>query len=240
MPTANRESATTAHHEPSSHLAGVDALVDAWCKQDHARALLPSDHDVVEATRSLRALIVEGLVGAIAERDILHACWRLGHVMATRGGSPTLLGATLDGAHAATRTCDMVDARTRVRTYDGADPWVSMRAATAEGYAAARADLARMEAAAAWDYPFCAIRIDEESVALAGGYPDDDPAAIEVWAGRVAQAVARAGFRRAYVSGREEVCRALEEALSLMGVERVEESRKRPLFGFWKRSLKER
>jgi len=113
-----------------------------------------------------------------------------------------------------------------------------MRAAAAEGFAAARLDLARAEAAAAWDYPLCAVRIDEECVALAGGYPDDDPAAIEAWAGRVAQRVARAGFRRAFVSGRVEVCRALEDALSLVGVVRAEERPARGLRALWKRSPK--
>ncbi|WP_394849305.1 hypothetical protein LZC95_17895 [Pendulispora brunnea] len=212
--------------------APVDALVEAWCTRDHARALLPEDHDVVEATRALRALIVEGVVGQLAQRDVLHACWRLGHLIATRGGSPTLLGSTLDGAYAVTAT----------GTDSAADPWVSMRAAAAEGFAAARADLAHAQAAAAWDYPFCAVRIDEESVALAGGYPDDDTAAIELWAGRVAQSVARAGYRRAFLSGRVEVCRALEDALSFVGVCRIPEpsakGAERRFLGFWKRSVK--
>ncbi|WP_394838835.1 hypothetical protein LVJ94_18250 [Pendulispora rubella] len=213
-------------------MASVDALVEAWCTQDHARALLPADHDVVEATRTLRALIVEGIVGHLAQRDVLHACWRLGHLIATRGGSPTLLGSTLDGAYAVTATGSDF----------AIDPWVSMRAAAAEGFAAAQADLARADAAAAWDYPFCAVRIDEESVAVTGGYPDDDAAAIEVWAGRVAQCVARAGYRRAYVSGRVEVCRALEDALSFVGVGRIPEASSKPaerrFLGFWKRSAK--
>ena len=214
-------------------MSSIDALVEAWCTRDHARALLPADHDVVDATRTLRALIVEGIAGQLAQRDLLHACWRLGHVIATRGGSPTLLGSTLDGAYAVTAAAgtDFV-----------ADPWISMRAAASEGFAAARADLARTEAAAAWDYPFCAVRVDEESVAVAGGYPDDDTAAIEVWAGRVAQCVARAGYRRAFLSGREEVCRALEDALSLVGVCRVPEASakagERRFLGFWKRSAK--
>jgi len=212
----------------------IDTLVDAWCEEDHARSLLPGDHDVVEATRTLRALIVEGIVGDVAERDLLHACWRLGHLIATRGGSPTLLGATLDAAHLVTASARGTGPHPLPTS--GAIPWISMRAATVEGFSAARADLAREEAAAAWDYPFCAVRVDEESVALAGGYPDDDAAAIEVWAGRVAQSVARAGFRRAFVSGRAEVCHALEEALSLVGIGRVEERPERRFLWLWKRS----
>ena len=63
--------------------AGLEARVDAWCREDHARSLLPSDHQVVEATRSLRALVMEGIAGGVAERDLLHACWLLGHLTGT-------------------------------------------------------------------------------------------------------------------------------------------------------------
>jgi hypothetical protein len=213
----------------------VDALVERWCREDHERALLPGDHEVIEATRAMRALVVAGIRGAIDARDLLHACWRLGNLVGLRGGSPTLLGSTLDGAHVAEEWPDRATGAPPARG-ERTCPWIAMRAALCEGFASARLDMDRAEAIRAWDYPSCAVRIDDETIAVTCGLPDDDPDVRSAWADRVASAAARAGVRRAYVSGREPVVRALLDSFAVVGIERVEGATESKSWLPWKRS----
>jgi hypothetical protein len=193
-------------------MPSIDELVEAWCARDRRVAFLPGDHAVIEATRGPRALIVDG-VNELAnpspdprvQKDLFHACAVLGRIFAERGGSPTLVASTIDGAREVLPGFDADTAR-------------SARAAVAEGFAAARAEAARIEAAAQWDFPACTVPLDGVSIAIAAGHPDDDEDALAAWAARVANGVVRAGYRRAVLAGNARACAALEDALSLAGV----------------------
>jgi hypothetical protein len=190
-------------------MASIDDLVEAWCARDRTAAFLPGDHAVIEATKGPRALVVDR-VKTLAQdervqKDLFHACAVLGRIFAERGGSPTLAASTIDGACQVLPELDGATAR-------------AARAALAEGFAAARAEAARVEAAAQWDFPRCAVPLEGSAVAIAAGYPDDDEDALAAWASRVASGVARAGYRRAVLAGNERACLALEDALSLAGV----------------------
>lgn len=193
---------------PDRGEATVEAWVEAWCREDRRRALSPSDRELVEGTRALRSLVVEGLLGIVGERDRLNACWRLGHWLAERDGSPTLVSATMRGVEA---TCPPA-------TDGAAIDWATMTAAAYEGFSAARAERARTDARRAWDPPHCVVRLDDETIAVACGIPEDDGDALGAWADRVAHAAARAGVRRAYATGRDEAVRALREAFQIAGI----------------------
>ena len=182
----------------------IEALVDAWCAHDEAHAFLPVDHAIVEDTRSLRALCCdEALRGSM--RDFFHACSRLGTMIGARGGSPTLLEATAEGLALAIGSRAKIDR-------------LEVGVALAEGFAAARADSARDERLATWEPPHCLVPIDESEVAIAAGFPDDDPDALSSWAGKVAQAVLAHGARNARVTGRPAAVTAAVDALTLVGV----------------------
>lgn len=179
--------------------------VAEWCERDHGRALHPADHDAIESTRALRELIVASILGHAPDRDLYSACALLGRMIAERGGSPTLAASTVDGAREALRPEDHA--------------WVvPARAALAEGFAAARSEIARKEAAQAWEYPRCAVVLESGVVAIAAGYPESDLDALGQWASRVAHDAALAGARRAIVAGTERAREALTDALTLVGV----------------------
>jgi len=187
---------------------GPTALLAAWCERDHARALLPVDHRIIDSTHAARALVVEQLLAATHGRDLYNACAVLGRLIAERGGSPTLAAATIDAAHAALGGGDA--------------PWLApARAALAEGFAAARLEDARREAGAAWDFPRCAVDVGDGAIAIAAGFPADDGEALAAWASRVAHGASLAGARRAIVSGGDAARAALADALHLAGIEVV-------------------
>ena len=138
-------------------------------------------------------------------RDLYNACAVLGRLIAARGGSPTLAAATIDAAHAALGGGDAA--------------WLApARGALAEGFAAARLESTRLEAAAAWDFPRCAIDLGEGAIAVLAGYPEDDGEALAAWASRVAHGASLAGARRAHVSGGAVALAALRDALQLAGI----------------------
>jgi hypothetical protein len=179
-------------------------IVDAWSARDHERALTPEDHAVIDASAAARTLVVERM--SVGLGDFFSACAVLGRLVADRGGSPTLAAVTIDGL------CEAMGIASA--------PWsASARAAVGEGFAGTRTELAKSAAEAAWEFPKCAARLAEGSVAIAVGFPDDDPDAIVAWAGRVAHDAALAHVRRAVVDGRAAACAALVEALSLAGIE---------------------
>ena len=181
----------------------IERLVDAWCAHDAKRAFLPTDLEVVDATRSLRALVVEET--APGGRDLMNACARLGRMIAERGGSPSLVAATADG----------------LGTALGADAALDLhgvRVAIAEGFAAAQLDMARAEALAAWDPPFCVVPVDDTTIAVAAGFPNDDHDVLEAWSAKIAQAALASGARSAFVAGRSAAVRAVTDALTLVGV----------------------
>lgn len=187
----------------------ADDLLARWAARDRARALVPADRAAVDATEAPRALVVEGLLGDVQEKDLLHASGVLGRLLAGAGATPTLAGGTIDALEAEAPA-------DRVR--DGAS-WASVRAAVAEGYAAARDEAALAASCAAWEYPRAVVRIDAYTVAVAAGYPADDGEMAAAWAARVAGALHKAGVRRAFVEGRDPAKAELAAALELAGVE---------------------
>ena len=185
---------------------GADRRVDAWCAHDRKRALIPVDHEIIEATRTQRALVCEEATARGKERDFLSACDRLGRMIGERGGSPTLIASTADGLVEALR---------------GAPSEIDIahaRVALAEGFAAALLDIARADALAKWDPPSCIVCIDGTTVAIAAGFPDDDHDLLMAWSARVTQWVLADKKRNAIVSGRPAAVHALVDALTLVGV----------------------
>jgi hypothetical protein len=182
----------------------LDDLVEEWCARDGETAL-PGDRAVIDATRAARALVVDGLRAGAADADLFSACAVLGRLFADFGGSPTLAASTIDGARSVLPDLDEGTARTA-------------RAALMEGFVAVRAEAARSAAAAQWDFPACAVPLEDSAVAIAAGFPGDDEDAVAAWAARVATAAARNGYRRAVIAGSDRACAALVDALELAGV----------------------
>lgn len=181
-------------------------ILAAWAEADRARAVLPADREIIDASASLRGLIVDTLLEG-GEADALYdACSMLGRLIASRGGSPTFASATLDGASEALGM-------------RGAAWLVPARATVVESFSAALAESARREADQGWEFPTCAVPLGQAAVAIAAGLPSDDDEQIAAWAARVAKAAALAGVRRAVVSGGERACAAVLDALALVGIE---------------------
>jgi hypothetical protein len=183
----------------------TESLVAAWCARDRDAAFLPGDRAAIEATTAPRELIVAHVLANAPHADLFHACAVLGRLLAEHGGSPTLAAGVIDTL--AELLPDLPTATAR-----------AARSAVAEGFAAARTEATRAEAAARWDFPGCAVPLEDAAVAIAAGFPDDDEDALAAWAARVANGVARAGFRRAILAGGERACAALFDALELAGV----------------------
>jgi hypothetical protein len=196
----------------------LDDLVDAWSARDRALAFLSADRAVIEKTRGPRALVVEQWLVRPSHPDLFHACAVLGRIIAELGGSPTLVSGTIDAARDALPPL----AEEAVR---------AARGALVEGFAAARAELARTDAATRWEFPGCVVPMKDAEVAIAAGYPEDDEDALAAWAARVASAVARAGFRRAIVAGGEKARALLFDALELAGVKARTTSPPAPIGG---------
>ncbi len=188
----------------------AERIVADWCARDRKRAFLPVDHEIIDSTTSVRALIVEQLAsGGEPSRDLFHAWGVLGRLLASRGGSPSLAAATVDGAWEAVGA--------------GEGGWVvPARAALAEAYATTRKEMSRADSLARWEYPTCAVPLHEGIIAVAAGYPDDDEDALAAWAARVANAAALGGVRRAVLSGSPSARAALTEAFGVVGIELLE------------------
>ena len=201
-------------------MSKLERILAAWCEIDQARALHPADRELIDATRAARALVLERVESG-SERDLYNACAVLGRLIGARGGSPTLAVATIDGAVAALGA--------------PAAEWATpARAAVAEGYAAALAERLQTESRSRWEYPRCVVRVDETTVAIAAGYPEEDGEALASWADRVARECSRAGVRRAIVAGAEQASSAIAEALAAIGIDLVSgASREPPPRGLW-------
>jgi hypothetical protein len=183
-----------------------DALLAAWSVKDRDRAVLPADRAIVDASSNVRALIVDLALAGGPEDELYDACAVLGRLIAQRAGSPTLASATLENA------AEVLDARSA--------PWVvPARAAVVEGFVATVVENAQLEAVRSWEFPRCAVPLGYAGFAIAAGHPSDDEEVLATWAARVAQSAARAGARRAVVSGGELAVAALVDALSLVGIE---------------------
>jgi hypothetical protein len=182
------------------------AIVDDWSERDRRCAVLPADRELVDASGSLRALIVDLVVSASPEDELYDASAMLGRMIAQRGGSPSLASATMDSAALALEAT-------------GATWLAPARAAVAEGFAAVVAEGARREAVRAWEFPSCAVPLGQAAVAIAAGYPADDDEDLSAWAARVAKAAALSGVRRAVVSGTQRACDAVLDACGIVGIE---------------------
>jgi hypothetical protein len=187
-------------------MADSTAILATWRGKDRARAVLPADREIIEASGALRALIVDLVTSGGHEDELYDACAALGRLIAQRGGSPTFASATLDDAGEALEAT--------------AAAWLApARAAVAEGFAATLAENARHDAMRAWEFPSCAVPLGEAAVAIAAGHPSDDDEEVSAWAARVAKAAALAGVRRAVVSGSERACAAVLDACGVVGIE---------------------
>ena len=181
-------------------------VLRTWADKDRARAVLPADREIVEASESPRALIVELAIAGGPEDELYDACLVWGRLVGQRGGSPTFASSSLDHAAEALGA--------------GSAPWLAAaRAAVAEGFVAAMVEDARDEAVRSWEYPNCVVPLGEAALAIAAGHPSDDEEVLAAWAARVAKAAAMSGVRRAVVAGGERARAALLDALGLVGIE---------------------
>jgi hypothetical protein len=141
-------------------------------------------------------------------RDLYNACALLGRLLADVGASPSLAVSTIDGLVGALADTKM--------DYD--DERIGpARASLAEGYVSAIRDVERENASGTWAYPACVVALDDETAAVAAGYPDDGDGLAD-WAAKVATRLTKAGTRTAVVAGNETARRELGEALSLAGI----------------------
>jgi hypothetical protein len=184
----------------------TEARVAAWCARDDRCAVLPADHKVIEASRSVRAMIADLARAAGADEELYDACAALGRLIAASGGSPTLASQTIDHAG------DALGAQ-------GA-PWLApARAAVIEGFACTLLERAQEDAMHGWDFPRCVVPLSETRVAIAAGHPSDDPELLSEWAATIAKAVALQGVRRAFVSGPDPARSTVEDALAVVGIQ---------------------
>ena len=195
----------------------------AWCDLDQGSAFLASDRDAIDATRSLRALVVDLLLTDrdAPSRDLLHALGALGRIAAERGASPTFVASTLDRLHAA---LDAVTSPPESLEHSDFDAFaLSGRAALVESYVLAKSTAIVDDAMRAWEYPRCVVPLRSGVVAIAAGHPVLDEEALTGWAARVAHALAISGVRRAIVTGSDEAVATLVEALEMAGIERLQD-----------------
>jgi hypothetical protein len=185
-----------------------DAALVAWTEADKRATFSLRDHEVIDATLSIRALIVELARREPVDDDLYDACASLGRLVARQHGSPTLASATIDHA------CTALGVTTAT--------WrVGARAAVWEGFSATLRETIRAETLGAWEFPRCVVSIDDTSIAVAAGHPIAEREVLEAWAARTAKSAAIHGIRRAFVSGPEGPRRAMAEALSVAGIEVV-------------------
>ncbi len=181
------------------------ALVAAWCELDRNAGVLPADREIVDASRSMRTVIADFASAGGTDEEIYDTCALLGRFIAVHGGSPTLASRTIDHAGI---VFDAVDAA-----------WVvPARAAVAEGFTYALLEKVQHEALRSWEFPRCAVGLPDEAIAIAAGYPSDDPEELREWAARVAKAAALQGIRRAHVAGPDAARDAVLDALDLVGI----------------------
>ncbi len=183
-----------------------DRLVAAWCAGDHLFAVLPADHAIIEGSLSLRSMIADLARSGGTDEELYDVCAMLGRFVAQHGGSSTLVSQTIDQAG------DAFGAR-------GA-PWVApARAALVEGYASTLLEKAEEEARGNWDFPKCVVALSETRIAVAAGYPSEDPELLSEWAAKIAKAAALRGVRRAFVSGPNLARTSVEDALAVVGIQ---------------------
>lgn len=143
--------------------------------------------------------VIEHLGG----RDGHNAAALLGRLIAARGGSASFVSSELDALASST----------------SADELATLRAALFEGYAQAMSEESLAIRDACWDPPSCVVQLGDGHATIAAGFPNDAPEALSAWADRVAAWLVRAKVKRITASGCEATRRALEEAVSTVGVQ---------------------
>jgi hypothetical protein len=182
-----------------------DALVDAWCDLDRRAAVLEADREIVDASRPVRAVIAGFALAGGSDEEIYDACASLGRLIAQRRGSPTLASVTID--HAA----DALDLRPAAWLGPG-------RAAVAEAFTRVLLEGAHQEALESWGFPRCAVPLPGGGLAVAAGFPSEDPELLAEWAARIAHASALGGVRQAFVAGPASARAAVEDAFGVVGI----------------------
>jgi hypothetical protein len=183
-----------------------DTLVASWCASDHLCAVLPADHEVIDGSLSIRAVIADLARSGGADEELYDVCAMLGRFVAQQGGSSTLASQTIDHAG------DAFGA-------EGA-PWLAhARASLVEGYASSLLERAQEDARRSWDFPKCVVSLSGTRIAIAAGYPSEDPELLSEWAAKIAKAAALQGVRRAFVSGPDRARTSVEDALTVVGIE---------------------
>jgi hypothetical protein len=185
-------------------------VVATWADHDTARALHPLDHESIRSTEAARWLVVDLFGPTAPARDLFNACARLGSLMAEAGASPSLAAGAIDSA---LRALSELGAPFDVSRATAA------RASLVEGYVAAVRDAERAASLSSWDYPSCAVPLENGAVAIACGYPTDDGEALAEWAVRIAGRLVKAKVRKAVLAGRGAARAELASALSLVGIE---------------------
>jgi hypothetical protein len=182
-----------------------EALVAAWCDLDRRAAVLEADREILDASRSLRAVIAGFALAGGSDEEIYDACAALGRLIAQRGGSPTLASVTIDHAG------DALGVRPAAWLASG-------RAAVAEGFTRTLLERMQQDTLESWDFPKCVVSLPSDVIAIAAGLPSDDPELVAEWAARIAKAAALQGTRQAYVQGPDGPRAAVEDALELVGI----------------------
>jgi hypothetical protein len=182
-----------------------EALVDAWCELDRGAAVLEADREIVDASRPLRAVIAGFALAGGSDEEIYDACASLGRLIAQRGGSSTLASATVDHAG------DALGIRPASWLAPG-------RAAVVEGFTRELLERAHQDALRTWQFPRCAVALPGGVLAVAAGFPSDDPELVREWAAGIAKAAALQGIRQAFVSGPDESRAAVEDAFDVVGI----------------------
>jgi DNA-binding LacI/PurR family transcriptional regulator len=190
--------------------ANVERILASWREHDIARAIHPADRDAIRVTDAARALVIE-LFDRPA-RDLFNACALLGRLLADAGASPSFAVSTIDGAASALRDARIGFDEERI---------APSRASIAEGYVSALRDLEREEANRAWTYPSCVVTLDDETVAIAAGYPGDGDG-LGDWAAKIASKLSQKGTRTAIVAGSDPARREVLAALNLVGISVVD------------------
>jgi hypothetical protein len=178
-----------------------------WAGYDAEHAVHPTDRDAIAATEAARALVIE--LASAGGRDHFTACARLGALLAAHGASPSLAANTIDGASRAL-------AEAGVALGERVAP---ARASVIEGYVAWLRDAERAAASARWDYPACAVPLEDGAVAIACGHPCDDADALSAWAGRVIGQLVKANARRLVLAGPERARAEIANAAASVGIE---------------------
>lgn len=183
----------------------------AWREYDLERAIHDQDRDAVDATEAARALVLDLLafVPDAGTRDLFNACARLGRLLAERGASPSLAASTIEGAAGALVAADIAFDTSRLS---------SARAALAEGYFATTREQLGSSSLKAWEYPACAVRLGERTIAIAAAHPSDDSELLADWAARVALGASRDGVKEAFIDGPEKARTEIAAAFALVGI----------------------